>query len=179
MRGPLPKPPEQRRRRNASSIESSVLPASGRPGNPPRPPKSVNLGSAGKAWWRWAWKTPQAVKWEYGMVPLVARRASLEDDLVTAGEVEGLDMDDLLAAADAKDRRILDNLIRGLARLATGRVAIMKEMRELDDRLGLSPKAFAGLRWSIGEDAEEAETDEAGEVVKPERWGNLKVADGA
>jgi hypothetical protein len=40
-----------------------------------------------------------------------------------------------------------------LKRSATGEVALMKEMRELDNRLGLNPKAMADLRWSIAADA--------------------------
>jgi hypothetical protein len=38
-----------------------------------------------------------------------------------------------------------------LKRSATGEVALMKEMRELENRLGLNPKAMVDLRWSVGE----------------------------
>ena len=81
MPGPLPNP--NRRRRNALTIPTTKLPASGRPGAVPKPPAWVQLGDAGRGWWRWAWKTPQASGWgtKAGQEVVVARRASLEDDL--------------------------------------------------------------------------------------------------
>lgn len=50
--------------------------------------------------------------------------------------------------------------------------ALRREMREMDDRLGLSPKGLAALRWKIIDDAEE---------VKPAATGgrNLLLVDRA
>jgi hypothetical protein len=73
------------------------------------------LGTAGKAWWAWAWKLPHACAWSAGDLYVVARRARLEDDART--------------------------------------VTSEREMRELDDRLGLTPKGMAALRWRIVEPA--------------------------
>lgn len=116
-RGPLPDP--QRRRRNAPTIATVTLPASGRPGPPPRPPAGRSLGKAGKAWWKWAWATPQATQW-VGALYVVATRAQLED---------------ALAAIELDDAR--------------GRVAALRAITELDEQLGLGPKALAQLRWTI------------------------------
>lgn len=79
MPGPLPNP--NRRRRNVPEPPKAGLPAGGRKGPAPRCPKSTPLGAAGIAWWRWAWKTPQAAAWDTGSLYAVARRATLEDSL--------------------------------------------------------------------------------------------------
>lgn len=78
-RGPLPSP--TRRRTNAPTIPTTVLPAAGRKGSIPKVPAHVVLGDAGRAWWRWAWRTPQAAGWDAGALMAVARRAWLEDQL--------------------------------------------------------------------------------------------------
>lgn len=127
----------------------------------PRVPANVRLGKAGKTWWRWAWSTPQAAAWDVGSVQAVARRASLEDDLATIGEVESLDALDALSASEALPDE-LRTLIRKLAALSTGRLQILKAMTDLDDRLGLSPKAAAALRWKFVE----PESAEGGEKPK-------------
>jgi hypothetical protein len=45
----------------------------------------------------------------------------------------------------------------------------MSEARQLEDRLGLTPKAMRLLLWTIGP-AEEQDTAPAGRVVVPGRW---------
>lgn len=117
--GPIPDP--NARRRNAPTISTTALPSSGRKGRAPGVPKPYRLLPAGRAWWTAAWKRPQAVAWELGsFIDTVARRAILEDDL---------------AAVPRSDTRL--------------RLAVMREMRELDTVLGLNPKGLATLRWSI------------------------------
>lgn len=150
---PLPEP--NRRRRNAPTIPTTKLPAAGRAGPAPRPPRTAGLGPAGKAWWRWAWGTPQAAAWDAGAAQVILRRASLEDDLAALGAVEGLDFLDVLGAERAAE---VKTAIARLAALASGRLAVMREMRELDDRLGLTPKALAQLRWTIVEEPAAGET---------------------
>jgi hypothetical protein len=155
MPGPLPSP--NARRRNAPTISGSELPPEGRDGPIPGVPDAYELRSPGLAWWSWAWSLPQAAKWDVGSVYVVARRASLEDDLAALDEVGEFDFEALLdesiedGAASARLRFIIGRL-KGLA---AGRTSVMKEMRELDNRLGLNPKAMADLRWQIGV-AEEA-----------------------
>lgn len=135
-RGPLPDP--QRRRRNTPTIATVTLPASGRPGPAPRPPAGRKLGAAGKAWWKWAWSTPQATQW-VGALYVVATRAQLED---------------ALAAIELDDAR--------------GRVAALKAITELDEQLGLGPKALSQLRWTIVQDEPAAAVAGAAAPVRRE-----------
>lgn len=148
MPGPLPNP--QSRRRNAPSVASTVLPAK-RSGAVPKPPASYALGVAGLGWWRWAWRLGQATMWDAGAVYFVARRAALEDELAALDFNDSLDLADLLAGADGEAVRNVEFALATLKRSATGATSLMKEMRELDNRLGLNPKAMADLRWSIAE----------------------------
>lgn len=122
MRGPLPNP--DRRRRNAPTIPTTELPAGGYRGTMPSSP--YRLGVRGRAWWKWAWRTPQAAAWGESARYVVARRALLEDLL----------KDEVLAPEKA-----------------------LREMRELDDRLGLTPKSMEQLRWKIVVDAVDDDED--------------------
>lgn len=158
--GPLPNP--RRRRRNAPTIPTTDLPAAGRSGSAPRCPKWIDLGPSGTAWWRWAWHTPQAAAWSAGDHPLIARRAVLEDmiaarklgDVGELAELLGLDADHIPDGIEA--------VFTALAELAGGALSIMREAREIEDRLGLTPKGMAQLRWRIVPDVveEDAEDDE-------------------
>lgn len=140
MPGPLPQ--QTRRRSNAPTIPTTNLPCRGRSGPVPRSP--IKLGSAGQAWWKRAWKTPQAAAWDAGNPDFIARRAHLEDTLVTA--------------EDTKTE-----------------LAVLREMRERDDRLGLTPKGRLALRWSIVDDSPEADEKPALTVV-PDAWRNASAA---
>lgn len=166
MPGPLPDP--KRRRRNAPAIPTTALPAGGRTAPAPKLPSWAKLGKAGTAWWRWAWRTPQAAGWAPGHEALVARRASLEDDAAALAGVEGLDVAEALGAEDLAE---LKRLIGRLASLAGGaRLALAREMRELDDRLGLSPKGMAALRWEVvATAAPELEDEDAEDEVAARR----------
>lgn len=155
-RGPLPKSADERRRRNKPTIPTTKLPARGRPGRPPNPPIWVELGAAGTAWWKWAWRTPQAVAWSIGDHPALARRASLEDDLANIREGPELNVAELLEADPDERSKLLEFVIRTLHALAANKLAIAREARELDDRFGLTPKALAALRWTIVDDEEPA-----------------------
>lgn len=145
-RGPLPD--ANHRRANAPTIPTTSLPAGGRPGPAPRVPKDSTLGAAGRAWWRWAWSTPQAAAWDTGSFQVVLRRARLED---TVRVLEDFDLGDPPSDPDELDGYLetVKWVIQVLKGAATGVLGVMREMRELDDRLGLTPKAMAQLRWSI------------------------------
>ena len=145
-RGPLPNP--NARRRNAPTIPTTSLPASGRSGKPPALPHGAKLGKAGRAWWAWAWSLPQSFGWSDGDMSALHRRASLEDDLAALGAVKGLDAMDLDGDA-AEDLR---DAVRSLAGMVSGKLGVQREMRELDTRFGLTPKGLADLRWSIVDD---------------------------
>lgn len=164
-RGPLPSPDAIRR--NAPTIPTTALPASGRKGVAPAPPFGLDLGAEGSAWWSWAWSTPQAAGWSTGDEYLIARRASLEDDLASLAAVEGLDCGSLDGADDE-----LRKLVQRIAALATGRLQIMREMREIDDRLGLTPKGLAALRWKIVDDSSTPTTG----TPAGKKYGHLRSA---
>jgi hypothetical protein len=167
MPGPLPA--ENKRRRNAPAVPTTKLPVGGRTGTVPRPPSWVKLDKCGKAWWRWAWTTPQACAWAPGHEVMIARRASLEDDLAAIGTVHSLDA---LDGLDPEDATAFKGLIQRLAALATGRLAICREMRELDDRLGLTPKGLAALRWTVVDDGAAAAAD----TVAPKGVADMTAA---
>lgn len=149
MPGPLPDP--NAIRRNAPTVPTMSLPLSGRSDGAPDVPSWTILSSAGLAWWNWAWATPQAAAWGVGsgMESWIARRAALEDDLDALNECESLPWDELMSTENARAFR---DVVSRVAALATGRLQILKEMREMDDRLGLTPKGLAALRWKIVDD---------------------------
>jgi hypothetical protein len=164
MPGPPPNP--QARRRNAPTIATTVLPAEGRTAPPPDVPEQYELGESGMAWWDWAWRVPQATQWDEGTTYLVARRARLEDDLAALDFVDHVDLADLLAGAATDAIRNAEWALSTLKRSASGATGLMKEMREIDDRLGLSPKSMVALRWSVAESAEPAATSSSDDVAQ-------------
>lgn len=167
MAGPLPKPNPARR--NQPTIPTTVLVAR----DAPAPECPYGLGDAGERWWRWAWGLPQAGAWGEGSLYFVARRAQLEDELALRefGE-DRVALEDLLMPADEDAVKAVQFALDVLKKAATGQVSLMKEMRELDNRLGLNPKAMLDLRWSVAEDS-------AGDVSVPGKSApvrRLKVA---
>lgn len=163
MPGPLPT--ENPRRRNQRTIPTTNLPISGRSEPAPPVPEWIELGAAGRAWWEWAWSTPQAAGWGVGagQEAVIARRASLEDDMAALADVEGLDLLDVL---DEEVASKFKAVITRLAALVGGRIALMREMREVDTKLGLTPHALAALRWKIVEVDTKPESKDDDEVAQ-------------
>lgn len=156
MPGPLPDP--NRQRRNKPAIPTTNLPAGGRKGTTPKPPVGYDFGRRAAAWWKWAWKTPQAAAWSAGDLYVIARRAQLEDEMDALLRVDsGLDLAELLEVEPKEQLDDLKRLIATLKALAGGSIAVKKEARELDDRLGLTPKGFAALRFKIVDGDEQAD----------------------
>ena len=127
MPGPAPKPDGQRRRRNAPMANTLKLPAEGRAGVAPEWPAGLEPSARARVVWDGLWSTPQAVAWErLGWTRVVARYAQMvattERDL---GEVE--------------DPKVYASLLRTQA-------ALMPELRQLEDRLGLTPMSMLRLR---------------------------------
>jgi len=81
MPGPAPKPDAERRRRNASTFEWTLLPAEGRSGPAPELPDLRSWSLSTIAWWEDLWSCPQAVAWDQTGRTLV-RLAILFDDMV-------------------------------------------------------------------------------------------------
>ncbi|MEH3052508.1 MAG: hypothetical protein PGN13_16145 [Patulibacter minatonensis] len=140
-------------------MPSTELPIGGREGRAPKIPFGYELGPAGLAWWKWAWKTPQATAWDPGSHYAIARRASLEDERAALGDLPDSLIADVLGeavAADLEDRdelrkldKALDWMLSALQRRAGGLKPVLAEMRELDKRLGLDPRAVPELRWKF------------------------------
>jgi hypothetical protein len=152
-RGPAPQ--KKKRRTNTDAIPTTQLPAKGRKGRPPKVPEAYNLRKAGAAWWRWAWGTPQAAGWDPGALYVLARRAQLEDDLaIQDSSFESTDFAELLRIDENELTRELEFVVGRLSSMAGGRNPVLKEMRELDKVLGLTPKALVDLRWEIVSDDE-------------------------
>lgn len=141
MARPLPKPDARVQRTAAAENALAVrLPVTGRVGRPPACP--VPLGEAGKRWWRWAWSTPQAVRWHKGYLEPLARRATLEDAYVDA--------------ADA------DNPYQERARL-------LPIMVRIDAQFGLTPDAAAAQHLVFVDEPEPPRAVDKGENVTPMR----------
>lgn len=81
---------------------------------------------------------------------MVARRATLEDDLHALEHID-VDLAFLVGEEPNEAARNLGLLIGKLKSRAGGKSSTLREMRELDDRLGLTPKGLAALRWKVVE----------------------------
>lgn len=151
MPGPLPDPNAQRR--NKPTIPTTSLPPAGRSEPAPRCP--LELGPRGRAWWDWAWTTSQAAGWSDGDAYFVAHRAALEDD-ADALQAADFDVSDLIEVGDSELVRRFNEIFRRMKALAAGKVSLTKAMVDMDDRLGLTPKGMAALRWRIVDESEGA-----------------------
>lgn len=120
----------------------------------PEVPSWVELGAHGMAWWRWAWSTPEAAGWSSSLIDVAAQRASLVDDLNALSSVEGLDFGALMDAEKLSDIKMI---VQSVARLATGKTALLSAMSAFDQQLGFGAKNLAALRWTIKGDAAAAE----------------------
>lgn len=175
MPGPLPTP--NHRRRNAPTIPTTVLPAGGRPGPVPKVPHWKALGPAGLAWWAWAWKTPESAAWSDGHHVAVARRASIEDDLAAMDQAPTFDVAAVLEVEEDYRTAEVKWLVTCLLRLATGKTTLDREARELDKQLGLTPKGFADLRWTIRDDEAEPKAGTPKPTAAKSRSRKLKIVD--
>jgi hypothetical protein len=68
----------------------------------------------------------------------------MEDDLDALERVDGLKVLEVLGGGEDD---ALTRLVKKLAPLATNRISILREARELDRQVGLTPRAMADLRW--------------------------------
>lgn len=125
------------------------------------------LASSGEAWWAWAWATPQAAKWDGGALYTVARRAVLEDEHAAIGSFDPEALSWFFSSLEIGDEDAVQSAMRDLGRvigrlqaLATGRVALSKEMRELEAQLGFGAKSMAALGWKADVKPEASKLDE-------------------
>lgn len=123
MPGPPPKKDSERRRRNAPMANTLQLPAEGRQGPAPLWPGPGLMPEPYRPIWEELWATPMAVAWErHGWTRVIARYL-----LVLQASDEALKSKE----PDAK---------------------LLNEIRNLEDRLGLTPMALLRLRWEIAGD---------------------------
>jgi hypothetical protein len=151
MPGPAPNP--EARRRNAR-VGTVKLPAKGRQGDAPPWPVGWSPSRRMDAIWSDLWATPQASAWERGTFTRVVAR--YVDCLVHLER----DLDEI------EDPKVY-------AALLTAQTKLLPEVRQLEDRLGLNPKAMRALLWEVAAD----ELAEArAEVAAPTQRRKLKVA---
>jgi hypothetical protein len=117
---PGPAPKVSARRRNLRP-DWRALPPDGWAGPVPKWPME-SQSSAERDLWRDLWRTPQAAAWhDLGWTRVVARYACL----VAQSEIDNPD------------------------RSQTAEVALLGELRQIEDRLGLSPMAMRRLQWEV------------------------------
>lgn len=174
-RGPLPDPNAVRA--NAPRIPTTNLRSSGPDREPPEVPETYALHDAGRKFWDWAWRLPQACAWDDGTLYAVARRAQLEDDLamLRGSDAWMIELEEFMDTAEEDMFGHIKKVFSALRRLAGNEVSIMKEMRELDNKLGLTPEAMARLRWSIVDDSPEDEKPKSAPKASTDRRARLSV----
>ncbi len=143
---PLPKPADQRRRRNAPLANTLKLPKAGRQGPPPPFPEG-KLSAADARVWAELWSTPAAAAWElnswHRVVARYLRMLRASDKALSAGEPSA---------------------------------TLLAEVRQLEDRLGLTPVAMLRLRWEIDDSDEVAQARSARPATRSTRQ-RLKAVD--
>lgn len=135
--GRYPNPDGERRNRAERQFDWTVLPAEGRAGPAPALPKWRPWTEATLAWWAELWATPQATKWDQSGRSLHTL-ALLHHELM------------LDALREPKDRKA---------------PSISAEMRQHEDRHGLSDKALLQLRWRISSTPVDGAAQQAGKVI--------------
>lgn len=140
-------------RGKAKRPPARVLPAAGRKGRAPAWPLE---GKAPKQWAR-VWKAPQAVVWEEMRLHAVVARYAL-----------------LLAVVEHRwDSE------EGTPITASALSNAWSEVRQMEDRLGLSPLAMMRMEWEVREDeaaAPQASGSSTAEVTQLDRWRSVAGA---
>lgn len=117
--GRYPNPDGERRNRAERQFDWTVLPLEGRKGDPPALPKWREWTDRTLEWWAELWSTPQATMWDPSGRSLHTM-ALLHHELM------------LDEAAEHKRA-----------------ASISAEIRQHEDRHGLTPKAMLQLRWRV------------------------------
>ena len=143
---PLPKPPGERRRRNAPMANTLNLPKAGRKGKPPAFPDG-ELNDYDAKVWADLWRTPMAVAWELNNYHRTV----------------------------ARYLRVMRAAETGLA-VGDVNATLLGEVRQLEDRLGLTPMALLRLRWEI-DDSDEVGAKRATSRKATSTRSRLKAVD--
>lgn len=163
MPGPPPKHPSQRRRRNIEGSSSRTLADTSTPrSRPPTLPGSKGLLPETRKWWKTAWASPMAEVWTDADVPALVRLALLHDltarqfAIVRDGPIPHI-KSEIIEEAESGNALMVNVVFRSPVSAAH-----LGEMRQLEDRLGLSPLSRRRLQWEIeraGAAGEGAESD--------------------
>ncbi len=137
MPGPLPKL-EGRQRAHRGEARPVVVSMSSRARLGPEPPSGLLVGSV-KSWER-LWASPLAATYTETDVPALARLFELRDEMSRVNRVARKSR----LTAGHKAQPVLNPLLRYAETLAA-------EVRQLEDRFGLSPRARLTLGIQLGE----------------------------
>lgn len=135
---PNPKPPGQRRRRNAGQSQWTPLPAGGRKGRAPNPRTDRKLGRIAQQYWKTLWSSPMATTFVDADIQALTRLAVLVDDRARAESADGL-------------LEIVESEYGGEVKVIVGQFSGDAEIRQLEDRYGVSPLARRRLQWEIAQ----------------------------
>lgn len=140
-RGPAPKDPERRQRRNAAKDLAVVTEASAGP-EPPTPP--TGLLKATRERWADYWTSPVAKLADpVSDIPALERLFRLYDDLDRSNRTV---REQGHMVRGSKGQMVLHPLLRHTQ-------VTQAEIRQLEDRFGLSPRARLSLNVTLGEAA--------------------------
>lgn len=134
---PTPKPPGARRRRNLGQGQWQELPADGRKGKAPEPRTDRELGVIARRYWETIWSSPMAVTFTDADIQPLTRLAVLVDDRARSESADGL-IEIVDAWHDGSELRVIVGEFKGDG-----------EIRQLEDRYGISPLARRRLQWEI------------------------------
>jgi hypothetical protein len=172
--GPPPKPAAQRRRRNAPTAGAAVLEGPQR--RAPKLPGSKELLASTRSWWRTVWASPMASRWTPADEPALVRLAHLKD--LTDRELRGWTV--RMQVGDLEHDENRPGLVRVVLAGAMVSVQLLAEMRQLEDRLGLTPMARRRLGWELpGEDDQAASADAPPDELAAARRERFTRASGA
>lgn len=156
--GPAPKPPSQRRRRNAT-VGMTSLPASGRRGRLPKWPLGPDVMTAAQLTVarRKVEELEQKRTRGAALTRAEEKVAVLEATVALQADAEAEMWRELWKTPQAVEWersgyfREVAQYVRWKVLGESGSLDAAKEARQYADRLGLTPLSLARLRWSIGD----------------------------
>lgn len=137
MASPIPKAPERRQRRNERAVLSAI-PVELRPVSAPEAPSG--LSTASRAAWDRLWASPLAQAFAESDMPALERLFTLRTERERAHRAAIRSR----LVAGSQGQPVLSPLLAYVSSLDA-------EMRQLEDRFGLSPRARLQLGVTLGE----------------------------